>query len=550
MKSITKTKKELVQELENLTKVNEDLKASLKKVNEELVQEIDEHRKTKHSLLNSNQKIEAIINSIPEGIGMLTLDGKLLYISDKLAEINGDYAGNIDGLLGKSVLDFVDLSSHNLLIENMNKLITGKKDDKRTEYLAIKKDKTRFYIEVNSTVLHDSEGKPDSVIFVERDITERKKYEEALMQSNQKLEAIISATPDGIGMISIDGKIQEIMSDKLPKMYGYTKEEKDEFVGKSVLDFIDPSSHKLLKDNIKKLYAGEEIDKLTEYLAIKKDNSRFYIEVNSTVLFDANGEPSGILFVERDITARKKAETTIRQQYDQLNMFNKTKDKFFSIIAHDLRSPFQSLLGSSEILANEIDKLTHGEIVFYSGKIFNSLKNLYNLLENLLTWSMLQRNIMEYNPVSLNLYEFVENIIQVLNQIAVKKNILLLNKVSNEIFVYADADMLRSIIHNLLTNAIKFTPPEGSIFISSIENNNFIEVSVLDTGIGISKDKSDMLFNVSSIFSTKGTAGEIGTGLGLTLCKEFIERNKGKIWVESELNKGSKFIFTIPKAVK
>ncbi len=510
--------------------------------------DITELKLAEEALQQSSQKWEAVIAASPDGIGMISLDGIIKHISDKLVFMHGYSVDEKEAYLGKSIFNFIDSSNHQLLKENTRKLIAGESDDRLTEYLAIKKDNSRFHIDVKASVIHDSDGKPESILYVERDITERKLAEETLRQINQKLEAIISASPDGIGMISLDGKMQ-LMSDKLPAMYGYPIEQKDEIVGRSAFDFIDPSNHQMLKDNISKLLAGKSDMKLTEYLAIKKDNSQFYIDVNSTVLFDSDGKPASILFVERDITERKKAESIIQQQYNQLHELNTTKDKFFSIIAHDLKSPFQSLLSSSELLATEIETLPREEIMSFSRSLNNSLKNLYGLLENLLQWSLMQRNMLEYNPINLNLNDTVNNIIEISNQNAVKKNILISNNVDAGIFVNADVDMLRSVVQNLITNAIKFTPLEGRIIVSSIEQDDFVEVSVQDTGIGIEPHKTSELFNFDTLYTTNGTAGEKGTGLGLSLCKEFVERNGGKIWVESELGKGSKFRFTLRKAI-
>lgn len=379
-------------------------------------------------------------------------------------------------------------------------------------------------------------------------ITNHKKIEAELLQSNQKLEAIISATPDGIGMISLDGTL-EFLSDKLIEIYGYSPDQRNELIGKSSLDFIDPSNHQIVHENISKLLKGKINSKRSEYLAIKKDKSRFYIDVNSTVLYDSEGKPKSILFVERDITEQKKSEELIKKQFDQLEELNSTKDKFFSIIAHDLRSPFQSLLSSSELLANEIDILTTEEIKSLSTGLNNSLVNLFGLLENLLTWSKVQRNSIEHNPVNINLNFIVVKIFDLASQSAENKKIRMINNVDKESEVFADVDMLNSIIQNLTTNAIKFSKENSEIVISSNEKDNFIEVSIQDNGIGISKENLSKLFNPNTFYSTKGTAGEKGTGLGLTLCKEFIERNGGKIWIESELGKGSKFIFTLKKSV-
>jgi len=187
--------------------------------------------------------------------------------------------------------------------------------------------------------------------------------------------------------------------------------------------------------------------------------------------------------------------------------------------------------------------------MFFSNGLNDTLKNLFSLLENLLNWSMIQRNMLENKPEKFNLYDIANKIIEISNQSAVKKNIFIINNINSGIFVYVDIGMLNSVLQNLILNAIKFTRQEGQIIISSIEKENFVEVSVCDTGIGIEPEKSSKLFNFNTMFSTHGTAGEKGTGLGLSLCREFIERNGGKIWVESELGKGSKFIFTLRKTI-
>jgi two-component system sensor histidine kinase/response regulator len=304
-----------------------------------------------------------------------------------------------------------------------------------------------------------------------------------------------------------------------------------------------------LIDNIRDLIAGKSNNNMREYLSVKKDGTRFYIEVNSTVLFNSNGSPASILFAERDITERKRAELIIQKQYGQLKELNSAKDKFFSIIAHDLKSPFQSLLGSSELLAKELGSLSQEEIISFSRGLYDSLKNLYDLLENLLNWSMMQRNMIENKPVNLNLKQIVNTVAEITNQSISKKSLSFFNNVDEGAFAYADSLMINSVIQNLIINAIKFTPKRGSITISSCIKDNFVHVTVQDTGVGIEPDKSSKLFDFNTLFTTVGTAGEKGTGLGLPLCKEFIERNGGKIRVESELGKGSKFTFTLPIAV-
>ena len=178
------------------------------------------------------------------------------------------------------------------------------------------------------------------------------------------------------------------------------------------------------------------------------------------------------------MTEFKRIETSLKESNEELKILNTTKDKFFSIIAHDLRSPFQSLLGYSNLLATEFESLSQEEIIQFSKGLNEILIDLFGLLENLLNWSMMQRNVLEYKPVNLDLYDVVNKIVGRSSHNVKEKNISLLNNVDNETFVYADVDMLRSVVQNLIVNAIKFTPNEGQVIVSSKPKNGFVEVSV------------------------------------------------------------------------
>ncbi len=246
--------------------------------------------------------------------------------------------------------------------------------------------------------------------------------------------------------------------------------------------------------------------------------------------------------IERKMFEEKLMETT-----EELMRANSEKDRFFSIIAHDLRSPFHSLFGFSEMLSTELHNLSNEEITFMSKEIYNGLKNLYNLLENLLEWSRLERDKMEFKPSQFNLSELVREVYELLKHNAYSKNVNLVNDVNVDFLILADRNMLKSVIQNLVSNAIKFSYSEGIIVVNAERKDNDIFVSVEDNGIGIRKENLEKLFRIDIQLSTVGTAQERGTGLGLILCKELIEKHQGKIWAESELNKGSKFIFSIPQ---
>ena len=532
-----------------LSKAND----KLQKTNEELARANAEHMQAVEALQQSNQKLEAIISATPDGIGMISLDGKMQFISDKLAEMNGYSVEQIDEFIGKGVFSFIDPSSHKLLSDNINKLISGNAENKLTEYLAVKKDNSRFYIDVNSTLLFDSNGKPKSILFVERDITERKRTEEALQQSSQKFEAIISASPDGIGMISLDGKMQ-FLSNKLAEMYGYTVEQKGEIIGRSAFDFIDPSNHKILTENIRKHAMGERGDELSEYLAIKKDNNRFYVELNSTMLFDVDGKPQSILFVERDITERKLAEEKLKKYRNhleksehELKQLNNAKDKLLSIIGHDLKNPFQIIGSLAEMLKEDFVELSEKEKRKYIDIICSSAKSAHRLLENLLNWAQSQTGGINFIAEPLQLKKIVNDSIDVLIAQAKNKNIELLIEINEVTTVMADTNMLDTILRNLISNAIKFTNHGGSVKVSADDTGEMVLVKVADNGIGLSNVDLEKLFRIDVKNNDIGDSLEKGTGLGLILCKEFVEKHNGKIWAESEVGKGSTFLFTLPK---
>jgi len=258
-----------------------------------------------------------------------------------------------------------------------------------------------------------------------------------------------------------------------------------------------------------------------------------------------------LMFVSSQIAMaiyKKKAADELAASELQLKEMNASKDKLFSIIAHDLRSPFHALLGISELLATEIDEFSKEEITKFAAEMNNSLKNQFKLLENLLEWSRLQTGRMQYAPVTCNLLEKVNEVTSLLLGNALKKNITVASSVSPEIFALVDTNMLQSILQNLLANAIKFTRPGGNIEVSALSiDEKMISISVKDTGVGISPNSLHKIFRTDSTVTTPGTENEKGTGLGLLLCKEMIERHGGTISVESELEKGTTFFFTLPK---
>jgi signal transduction histidine kinase/Tfp pilus assembly protein PilF len=229
-----------------------------------------------------------------------------------------------------------------------------------------------------------------------------------------------------------------------------------------------------------------------------------------------------------------------------LKEINLTKDRFFSLIAHDLKNPFNALMGFSELLYNNYTDYTQEESKELIKIIYDSSQNLYKLLDNLLQWSRSQLGSIMYSPELFPLHNVVKEEVEMLKPLANKKNVKITLRIEEFMIVWADKNLVAVVVRNLVSNAIKFSSNDDKILIAATEHENHVEISISDTGVGINKEDQDKLFRLDTSFTSRGTADEKGTGLGLLLCKEFVEKNGGTIWVESNEQKGSTFKFTLP----
>lgn len=248
----------------------------------------------------------------------------------------------------------------------------------------------------------------------------------------------------------------------------------------------------------------------------------------------------------QEVELRKKAEEELRESEQKLRQLNATKDKFFSIIAHDLKNPIGAFKNVLELLYNDFESFTKEEILEFIEPLQESATQLYSLLENLLLWARTQTKSLQIAPIEFNISDLVHQNISLLKLNAENKKVQLSADVPERLLVFADMNSITTVLRNLITNAIKFTNPNGRVLVSARKKEGFAEVCVEDTGIGMSKETMEKLFRIDVHHTTLGTANEKGTGLGLIVCKEFVEANGGRIWVESEEGKGSKFFFTIP----
>jgi len=271
-----------------------------------------------------------------------------------------------------------------------------------------------------------------------------------------------------------------------------------------------------------------------------------YLECFINPTFNQDQEITGYIVHITEITERKNAQELLAKKAKELQEVNATKDKFMSIIAHDLKSPFNAIIGFSDLMIKNFDQLDHETFLKGLKTIESASTHTYKLLENLLVWSQNQTGKSQCNPEKLNLKAQINESLKMVESAALNKKIKISVSVNKDLHVFADKNMFDSILRNLISNAIKFSFKGGKIKISATKSETEIQISVSDKGIGISPERQSAIFEIDKYTNTSGTENELGTGLGLILCKDFIARHNGKIWVESTPHVGTLVSISLP----
>lgn len=387
----------------------------------------------------------------------------------------------------------------------------------------------------------------DTLNYLHKKIAELLQTEISLHISEEKYRTVADFTYEWEYWIGADGKYLYV-SPSSERITGYCPD--DFFKNPNLLlEILHPDDRANYTNHLHGALQKECDVQSIDFRIYTRSGQERWISHTCQSVSDSKGNWLGRRGSNRDRTEHKLAEEKIQKINEELKELNSTKDTFFSIIAHDLKSPFQGLMGYSQILSEEYIDLTEEEKIFFINSIYELSKNTFVLLDNLLIWSRIQTGKLVFNPDVFNLHKELLPTIELLTQVAKNKNITADCIVDKKILVKADFNMLQTVIRNLISNAIKFTNPDGRIIISSKSIKNFVEISIEDNGIGIKKENLVNLFKTGKNLSTKGTANEEGTGLGLILCAEMIKMHKGKIWAESEIGKGTKFIVRIPSVV-
>lgn len=472
------------------------------------------------------------IKSINESISITDSEDRILFVNAAFVKTYGYSEAE---LLGKDIKMVRPPGiDPNFVTQRMN--LTNS-STWQGEIMNRRKDGSDFLILFSASIVLNEMGETLGMVGISVDITQQKQAEIELKQSEERLRNLINTMPDGVYRSTPEGRFVEV-NPAMVKMLGYDSREELMNIDIKTQLYFDLADRE-------SLILEEKLKELGIFRLKKKDGSGIWVEDHGWYVTDENGETIFHEGISRDVTERKRAEIQLHQYSEQLKELNATKDKFFSIIAHDLKSPFNSIIGLSNIIKNEARVLDIETIEQYAEFIHSTSVQTFRLLENLLDWARLQQSQIIFRPVSVVLKEIVDEIFELMIERAQSKKIELIHTVSGQLVISADQDMLKTILRNLVSNALKFTSRDGKIEVKAVVRDNEIEIAVKDTGIGIRKEEMELLFKSGSVFSQKGTENETGTGIGLMLCKEFIEKHGGKIWVESEEGKGCTFIFTL-----
>ncbi len=477
------------------------------------------------------------------------LSGKLL--SDGYAELTMEKITSITAnmLTEESSLSTVSLGYYTETQSDIIKQATG-----LTTFIAINHKLPGQYFGTTVLGLTDSIPIPDinilnafnyiSSVTLKRHFTER-----SLIESEARMRQITNQIADVVYVSDLNLKVHYVS----PSIERLTGNNPDDHKKLPITErYSQPSIMKLKAAVQKELEAEKnpQADKnRTTVLDVQMLNNRgelIDVSIHLSLFRNKKGEPTGIQGIIRDITDKKTAERELIKSQAELKRIVADKDRFMQVISHDLRMPFQSLIGFSELLLNSIDIFSETEIKEMLQQINQTSTQTYFMFDNLLMWAKEQAGKLSINPKETDIRELIQSVANDTALIASYKNITIVNNATSNNKIYADENIIKTTLRNLISNAIKFSNPDSEVKIDTQWNKNSIIISVADKGIGIEADNIEKLLNTQEFLSTAGTSGEHGSGTGLSLCRQLIERHNGRIWVESIVGEGSTFKIEIP----
>jgi len=531
-------------------------------LNEELKISNENLQKGKTQIQEINSQLTATIKALPDL--MFETDGEGIIYNYNAPQPDIFYP-TPDNFIGKKIDEILPSDSAKICNNAIKQAIKNGKHSGAVYSLQLPKG--LHWFSVSAAAKHNNNN--ERVIMLIRDITKSKKAEQALKESNAYYRQLFNLLPYGGELLNTKGIIIDC-STNTAKMLGY---DRNEIIGKHITEFVDEETKKIFKQNFPLLLKGKMLSK--EATLVCKNRHKITVLRSAQPILNLKNNVTSILVINTDLTERKKTEQNLKESEEKLQSIMRSMDDIVFMLDKEVNSSKREKLKNMSILLKFLMKFVgmHSNylnaILGFSNILLEKHKNYddkkrekmiklvnesansaFKLLENLLTWSRAQTGKISYMPEKLQLKILVTETIQELQASVNQKKIHITETISEKEIIFADKSMISTILRNLISNAIKFTNKNGSITISSEkqENSSFVEISVADTGVGIPKEIQSKLFDIGENTSAKGTENETGTGLGLILCKEFVERHGGKIWLESEEGKGSTFFFSIQKS--
>lgn len=500
------------------------------------IQDITEQKNLEYSLKEERKLLHTLIENIPIGIYINNTESRKILVN----KAECDFVGVSDPseILGKNDYEQFPIALARISVAEDQEVFKSGKPIINREKTITCKDGTIRSILLSKIPLHD-DGKITGLLGIKYDISKIKDTESALFESEQKFRNMFENIQDVFYQTDKDGIIIEI-SPSIKKHSGFARKE---LIGRRVDEFyIDIEERQLL---LEALSEHRTVGDFEVQLKTKNGEKR-YSSVNAQLII-RNGEVVGTEGSMRDVTERKLQEDSLKLLNSDLGLLNDQKNKLLSVIAHDLRNPISGCVALLEVVFMDIETTKREELIEYMTMMQKSILNAHELLEDLLEWARIQFHTVDFNVTSVSdLRGQVRHCLKKLDPIAEGKEIIITEDIEDGLKIRMDKYMLDSILRNLVTNAVKFTNKGGVIKVSAKRKGKGFTFSVSDNGIGIESRILETLFNDENGFTSYGTSGEKGTGMGLGLCRNFVEKHGGKIWADSKVGKGSTFYFTIP----
>ncbi len=451
-------------------------------------------------------------------------------------------------VIGKNIFDLVTNFSDKSIYD-MFKILKNKNSFREDFQNMTIKNNQNFYFKWKSKGIYNKKGKLIEVVSEGIDLSKINNINLLLEKNEYRLCSIFENNIWGICVINEDGDVLYANS-TIKTIFRYNQEQKSNKL--YYFDFIHKDIRKNIKNNYLKLIKSNKSNFILEHEFINCNGSPFWGIVYASVIKESNSKEKKIMLLIADSTDRHSIEKELKENSEHLRVLNETKDKLLSMIAHDIKNSLNIILGFANLLETGVEDYMKSEIQDFASKISEMGEQTYKLLEDLLVWAKSQLGQIDLSFKSCNIKSIVNECIISNNAIANSKEIKVINNIAEDINILVDIDSIKFVIRNIIHNALKFSYRNNIVEcgtdIIGTKNNKMVNIYIQDYGIGISKENIDKIFDLSQMFSTEGTNLEKGSGMGLTLCKDIITKNNGKITIKSKEGFGSRFIISLPLA--